>query len=282
MPELPEVETVKNSLHKHFLNSQVKGIDFMRDNLREPFDIPVIKRILVDQHVNSIRRRGKYLVLSTKAGHVISHLGMSGKILCLASKNPEYKHTHFVIEAVKSNQKVFLHYVDPRRFGRLDGWIDANLDNWQQHPWLQSLGPEPLDCQELAAVLQKAGGQSKRQIKSFIMDGQVVVGVGNIYACESLFATGIHPERKCHTLSTAEWKKLADVIQKILQQAIKLGGTSLRDYVDLDAKPGFFQISLSVYDRNKEPCKVCETPITSIKQSQRTTWFCPNCQKFSD
>ena len=282
MPELPEVETVKNSLHKHFLNSEVEDIEFMRDNLREPFDTSLIKSILVGQQVESIRRRGKYLILSTTLGHVISHLGMSGKILCLPGKNPQYKHTHFVIQAVRDRKKVFLHYVDPRRFGRLDGWLDTDLGNWQKHPWLASLGPEPLNCPDLAVVLKQAGKNSKRQIKSFIMDGQIVVGVGNIYACESLFITGIHPERKCHTLSTSEWKNLADVIQKTLKQAIRQGGTSLRDYVDLEAKPGFFQISLAVYNRSGKPCKVCKTPIESIKQSQRTTWFCPNCQKFSD
>ncbi|MDD9952146.1 MAG: bifunctional DNA-formamidopyrimidine glycosylase/DNA-(apurinic or apyrimidinic site) lyase, partial [Zetaproteobacteria bacterium] len=258
MPELPEVETVRVSLHKHFIGATTDQVSFFRPDLRETIDQTTVKDVLEGQVVEHIRRRGKYLVLSTIKGHVISHLGMSGKMLCLNTAQPLFKHTHYVIAAHHNTRKIYIHYVDPRRFGRLNAWRSNKLEEWEQYPWLAKLGPEPIECTNLAQVLEESGKRSRRAIKTFIMDSSIVVGVGNIYACESLFAAKIHPEREARTLTQTEWSTLATTIREILKRAIHKGGTTLRDYVNSDAEPGYFQIELSVYNRQGQACHTCQ------------------------
>lgn len=278
MPELPEVETVKSGLEQVALGREVASIKFYRKDLREKIPQALIKRILVGEKILSFSRRSKYILINTSKGTVISHLGMTGAFLTRRSSKPEKPHTHFVITLKKAKglDDVFLHYVDPRRFGRLS----ATETSAQEHPYLASLGPEPLELssKKLAMHLfEKAKGR-KVPIKNFIMDAKIVVGVGNIYACESLFKAGISPLRLAGDVEYDEMLILAKYILQTLKKAIKQGGTTIKDFQNADGGTGYFAISLKVYGRQDLPCVSCKTPISQIKQSGRSSWYCKICQ----
>jgi formamidopyrimidine-DNA glycosylase len=218
-----------------------------------------------------VERRAKYLLAHTPAGSALLHLGMSGSLRILAAQTPVGAHDHF---DWRLDSGRILRFTDPRRFGCL---------LWQKsdaiHPLLANLGPEPLGAEFSGVHLWKLSRGRSAAVKTFLMDQRVVVGVGNIYAAEVLFAAGIHPRRAAGSVALARYARLADEVKRILSLAIARGGTTLRDFLNPDGAPGYFEQELFVYGRAGEPCKVCATPIRAIVLGQRSTFYCPRCQR---
>lgn len=270
MPELPEVETSRRGIEPHILNKKVTDVVIRQKQLRWP--IPArLKTGLCEQIIRQVDRRGKYILLRTDAGTAILHLGMSGSLRILPANTPAEKHDHVDIVFGKS----VLRLRDPRRFGALL-WTSAKP---LQHKLLSKLGPEPLSDDFNAPYLYQLSRNRKVAIKTLIMNSQVVVGVGNIYASESLFAAGISPLRRADRISLLRYQRLLDAIKDILQRSIAQGGTTLRDFTQQDGKPGYFQQTLNVYGRAQQPCPHCSVAIKQITQAQRSTFYCPQCQK---
>lgn len=269
MPELPEIETACRGLEPLIVDQQIARVIVRQSRLRWPVATQLAKRL---QHatVQAITRRSKYLLISTSAGNLIWHFGMSGSLRVLPEALPAKTHDH--IDWLFSNGQC-LRYTDPRRFGCLL-WQDGDL----AQQLLAHLGPEPLSDDFNAAYLQNACAKRKRAIKLVLMDSHIVVGVGNIYANESLFAAGIHPQMPAGTLTKKQYQTLCDSIKTILAKAIAMGGTTLKDFSQADGKPGYFQQTLYVYDRATLPCLHCETQLQNIMLNQRQTVFCPHCQ----
>lgn len=271
MPELPEVETTRRGIEPHVVGQKIEKLGINRRDLRWPIseDLPDAAE---GQKVLSLQRRGKYLIFELEQGYLIAHLGMSGSIrVCLASQ-PRKKHDHWQL-STGSDQE--LRFNDPRRFGALF-WQPTN---WQQHVLIASLGPEPLSDEFDSTYLYSKARGRKLPIKSLIMDSKIVVGVGNIYAAESLFHAGIHPMLMAGKLSKPRAERLTLEIKSVLAAAIEKGGTTLRDYVNGSGRPGYFQQELWVYGRADQPCKICSTPIKEMRLGQRSTCFCSQCQK---
>ena len=268
MPELPEVQTVVNGLQKA-IGQSIQQVITRFPRLRYPLDSKALNRCN-GYEIISIARRAKYIIITTKVGHLICHLGMSGKITIYENTPEVTKHDHFDIVT----DSFIIRYHDPRRFGCLI--FSETLTN---HNLLSKLGPEPLteyfDHQYLFNQLQKR----KATIKQLIMDNQIVVGVVNIYACESLFLSKISPLRFGNTITQQECNTLVDNIKQVLQQAIELGGSSLRDYRDANGELGYFQQNHFVYAHADEPCKICSSIIQEIRLGQRNSFYCPSCQK---
>jgi len=270
MPELPEVETSRRGIEPHILNQKVTDVIVRQKQLRWP--IPAsLKTQLTNQKIRQVDRRGKYILLRTDAGTVIIHLGMSGSLRILDKKIPAEKHDHIDIVF----NKLVLRLRDPRRFGAC---LWTKQDPFT-HKLLHNLGPEPLTDAFTADYLYQLSRSRKVAIKTFLMNSQIVVGVGNIYASESLFSAGINPKRLASKISLQRYEKLVPVIKEILQRSITQGGTTLRDFTQQDGKPGYFQQTLNVYARSGEACRVCGQPIKQFTQAQRSTYYCPNCQK---
>lgn len=278
MPELPEVETVTRGLNASILGGTVFDLNFFRDSLRDQIPIADLRAILLDQPIIQILRRAKYIVMVSPKGAALIHLGMTGNLLLFPSSTPQLPHTHVVIGMKCKGRKgpLYLHFVDPRRFGRLACHLGTE---WQGHPLLRSLGVEPLTCKNLGDVLFRCSRGRSVAVKTMIMDAKVVVGVGNIYASESLFSAGIHPGRDGNSLAPDECQRLATAIKTILRKAIRAGGTTLQDYRNLEGKSGYFSISLNVYGRAGELCRQCATAVVLLRQSGRSTFYCPLCQK---
>jgi len=271
MPELPEVETSRRGIEPHILNQKAIDIIIRQRQLRWP--IPgSIKNQLKNQTINQVRRRGKYILLVTDAGTVILHLGMSGSLRILDASVGAEKHDHFDI--CFNNNKI-LRLRDPRKFGCVLWTRKDPL----KHKLLCDLGPEPLSDEFNAEYLYQLSRQRKVAIKTFLMNSHVVVGVGNIYANESLFSAGINPKRSANKISFSRYQQLVPVIKDILLRAIQQGGTTLRDFTQQDGKPGYFQQTLAVYGRTGEPCDNCGKPIKQITQAQRSSFYCTFCQK---
>ncbi len=271
MPELPEVETVRQQLKKTLSDQPtVTQVKALRADLR--FPIPELSG-LKNQKIFDIQRRAKYLLFQLNNNVLISHLGMTGYWRFLKDEFLN-KHDHLIIGL--SNGKNLV-YNDPRRFGFVDL---LEKDNIESSRWLHHLGPEPWD-EELftAKYMQKKAKSSQRNIKVFLMDQEVVVGVGNIYASEALFQAGIDPKKKAGRLKLAEWQKLVQVIPQILKQAVQGGGTTLRDYRNVFGGYGGHQVALKVYGRADEPCVVCKEPIKKAVMGGRSTYWCSKCQK---
>jgi formamidopyrimidine-DNA glycosylase len=272
MPELPEVETSRRGIEPYILGKKVKDVVIREPRLRWP--IPGSLTAKIRNHaVSQVDRRGKYLLLKFGiTGTVIIHLGMSGSLrICTPSTRAE-KHDH--IDFVFSNKKV-LRLRDPRKFGCVL-WTDKPVE---QHRLLSKLGPEPLDEDFSSDYLYQQSRKRTCSIKAFIMNSHTVVGVGNIYASESLFTAGINPRRKAGSLSRARAEALVVAIKQILSEAIKQGGTTLRDFTREDGQPGYFSQKLFVYGKAGEPCAGCSKPVKQITQQQRSTFYCTNCQK---
>ncbi|SFV87172.1 Formamidopyrimidine-DNA glycosylase [hydrothermal vent metagenome] len=268
MPELPEVETTKRGLAPLIIKQTVEKAHLYRKNLR--WDIPKHLPItLANQTVNSIDRRGKYLLIKFEAGTLIIHLGMSGSIKVVDSNTPLKKHDHFALSFTNGKS---MRLNDPRRFGA----VLFSTDN--AHPLLDNLGVEPLEELFDESFLYNKSRKKQQNIKAFIMDSKIVVGVGNIYACESLFHAGINPECKASNVSKKRYIILTQCIKDILAQAIKAGGTTLQDFSAVDGQPGYFAQTLSVYGRENENCTQCNCKITRIIQNQRSSFYCPLCQ----
>lgn len=270
MPELPEVEVSRMGISPHIVGHRVAEIIVRNPKLRWP--VPEAIRQIEGQVIRKVSRRAKYLLLETDIGYAIVHLGMSGSLRILPASVPPEKHDH--VDLVLSSGEV-LRYNDPRRFG---AWL------WQQplgedHTVLRKLGPEPLsDTFTADYLIEKAKGK-RTAIKQFIMDNQVVVGVGNIYANESLFSAGIHPKRAAGNISRQRMTVLVAEIKAVLDFAIEQGGTTLKDFKNADGKPGYFAQELQVYGKGGEPCPRCDKTLSEIKIGQRATVYCGDCQK---
>ena len=270
MPELPEVETVKCGLKPHIENKTIKDVCIRHPQLRWP--IPTdLKNQLITQQIIQITRRGKYLLIQIGSGTLIIHLGMSGSLRVITKHIPPSRHCH--VDIILSD-KTIIRYNDPRRFGA----ILWTADDPFTHPLLQTIGIEPLDNHFTGHYLQQKALKRHAPIKSFIMNSKMVAGIGNIYAAEALFLAKIHPMTPAHTLTINECDKLVHAIKQILQCAIESGGTTLKDFVNSEGKPGYFSQNLQVYGRAKLPCKRCENPLESFQLGQRSTVFCSNCQ----
>ena len=268
MPELPEVETSKRGIAPHIVGETLLHAVVRHPKLRWPVSEEIYQ--LSDETVLSLERRAKYLLLELKHGWIIIHLGMSGRLRILSEETPPEKHDH--VDLVFSNGKA-LRYTDPRRFG---AWLwETDLT---QSRVLRHLGPEPLSESFNTEWLMQKSAAKKSAIKPWLMDNKLVVGVGNIYASESLFQAGIHPDRPANGLSYPESERLVASIKAVLQRSIEQGGTTLRDFLQSDGKPGYFTQQLNVYGRAGEPCLHCGTPIMSGRHAQRSTYWCPRCQ----
>jgi formamidopyrimidine-DNA glycosylase len=270
MPELPEVETTRRGIEPHIKGVIVSGVVVRQPKLRWPVPKTLAKE-LPGKKINQVLRRGKYLLLCTDQGTVIIHLGMSGSLSIVDSLTSAKKHDH--VDIMMANDSIMrLH--DPRRFGCVL-WFRENAD---EHPLLANLGPEPLLENFNGDYLFKKSRKRTMPVKTFIMDSHIVVGVGNIYANEALFAAGINPQRKAGSVSKQRYQKLADEIRRILTEAIEVGGTTLKDFVGGDGKPGYFKQSLNVYGRAGKACVFCKKSLKEVRLGQRSTVFCTKCQ----
>lgn len=270
MPELPEVETTRRGIRPHIIDQTLNRLIVREPRLRWPVTGAWINTIS-GARVTEVDRRGKYLLLYTDHGALIIHLGMSGSLRITSPEAPLRKHDH--IECLFAHG-VSLRFHDPRRFGCFI-WTDEDP---LKHPLLASLGPEPLSSDFFGEVLKERAGKRTTAVKSFIMDSKQVVGVGNIYACESLFRAGIAPDREAGSITLPCYQRLADAIREILQSAIDQGGTTLRDFVNEAGHPGYFQQTLKVYGREGQPCHACGSTIRRSVLGQRATYWCPHCQ----
>ena len=273
MPELPEVEVTRRGLLP-ILNQTIRQVTIRNHAMRWP--IPAnLPELLVGTKVSQLNRRAKYIlaVIQTEKtpGSLLLHLDMSGRLCLLERYTPPEKHDHLDIAFENG---VVMRLRDPRRFGAVL-WLEGNPE---QHALLNHLGPEPLSNDFHPGYLHKVLMARKAAIKTTLMDANVVVGVGNIYASESLFRAGITPQRPANSLSQLECSRLVEEIKNTLKEALEAGGSSLRDFFGADGNPGYFQQRYFVYGRTGQPCLKCKSLIQSIRQGQRSTFFCPRCQ----
>ena len=297
MPELPEVETIARGLSA--LEGQaVTGISFLRTDLREPVSVDKIQNFVTGSQIVQIKRRGKYLLwkfvransadtidTDNSRGMLICHLGMSGAFRLQQNPPKDFAdhflpHTHWYLQSQHEGTSWLCCFTDPRRFGRLSLWLGSEEDAGSSHPYLRSLGPEPLDLSEegLAQRLKSKASRGKRSLKALLLDQEVVAGLGNIYASEALFKAGIKPIRLGASLTDEEWIVVAKGVKAALQKAINLGGSTLRDFRGLDGQEGLFAMHADVYGRDGKICKRCGGIIKKIVQQQRATYYCPACQ----
>ena len=269
MPELPEVETTRRGIAPYLEGRRLGGAVVRQRQLRYPVT-PGLSARLDGRTVCTVSRRGKYLLLDTETGTLMIHLGMSGSLRVLPAATPPGPHDH--VDILFDGQCLRLR--DPRRFGLVLWTSGAPGD----HPLLRDLGPEPLGDSFTAGYLHRIGRQRRVAVKTLIMDSRVVVGVGNIYANEALFTAGIHPERRADRISRARYEVLVAAIRQVLDRAIRHGGTTLRDFVQEDGRPGYFRHELRVYGRDGRPCPVCGAPLRRKVVAQRSTYYCSGCQ----
>ncbi len=271
MPELPEVETTLRGVAPLVVGRRVRGVVVRQRRLRWP--VPrALDRDLPGQRIVAAERRAKYLLLRAERGTLIVHLGMSGSLRVVADDLPPAPHEHF--DLVLAGGRA-LRLRDPRRFGAVL-WTDGDP---HALPLLAHLGPEPLSDRFSGAWLFERSRGRAVAVKSFIMDGEIVVGVGNIYASESLHRAGIRPSRRAGRVSASECDRLAASIRGVLGDAIAAGGTTLRDFTNEVGEPGYFYAQRAVYDRAGEPCGRCGTRVRATRTGQRSTYWCPNCQR---
>jgi formamidopyrimidine-DNA glycosylase len=277
MPELPEVEVTRLGVAPHLEGRLVDSVLLRRAGLRWPFP-PALAQTLAGQRILHTGRRGKYLLLHFAHGTLIIHLGMSGHLRVLPLGIAPKKHDHFdlVVEGGAGKQVLRMH--DPRRFGAVL-WHSNDDGDLEQHLLLRGLGVEPLEPGFSGETLFRASRRRSAPVKQFLLAGDVVVGVGNIYACESLFRAGINPKTSAGRISRGRYDKLARAIREILAEAIVQGGSTLRDFIAVNGQSGYFQQTYFVYDRAGVPCRNCGAPVRQIKQGQRSTFYCVNCQK---
>lgn len=270
MPELPEVETTRRGIEPYLKGQRVSRVLVRERRLRWPIPEDLDVR-LSGQRIQAVERRAKYLLIRAESGTLIGHLGMSGSLRLVECGLPAGRHEHVDIELESG---LALRYTDPRRFGALL-WSQDPL----HHELLARLGPEPLGEEFDGERLYQLSRGKQLAVKPFIMDNAVVVGVGNIYATEALFAAGIDPRRPAGSIARARYLRLGEAIKRILAQAIECGGTTLRDFVGGDGKPGYFQQELFVYGRGGEFCKTCGSTLREVKLGQRASVYCPRCQR---
>ena len=270
MPELPEVETTRRGLAPHVEGRIVTAATLRRADLRWP--IPAeISEVLPGQRIDAVRRRAKYLLLDTGAGSALLHLGMSGSLRVVPADTPVRAHDHVDL-ALDSGR--LLRFNDPRRFGCLLWQAPGEV-----HELLAGLGPEPLSEEFDGDYLFEMSRGRSAPVKTFLMDQRVVVGVGNIYVAEALFAAGVSPLRAAGKVSRDRYLRLAEAIRRILGHAITRGGTTLRDFISPDGAPGYFELELLAYGRGGEPCPRCGRPLKQASIGQRATVWCSHCQR---
>jgi formamidopyrimidine-DNA glycosylase len=270
VPELPEVETTRRGIRTAMRGRRIARFELRDHRLRWPV-APALARELPGQRVRDVGRRAKYLLIELERGTLIAHLGMSGSLRVVPAGTPWLKHDHYEIDLDSGR---CLRFNDPRRFGSLH-WVTGDP---LAHPLLAKLGPEPLGRHFDGACLAARARGRKVSVKQFLLDQHTVVGVGNIYASEALFRAGIHPRRAAGRVSRARYDRLARSVREVLEDAIRQGGTTLRDYVSADGTPGYFRQELYVYERAGQPCRRCGKSIRKLAQGQRSTYFCPHCQ----
>ena len=271
MPELPEVETTRRGIAFALIGRQIVDVVVRNRRLRWPV-VAQLEAVLRHQFVRGVERRAKYILIRFDHGTLILHLGMSGSLRILDATVPPRPHDHWDISLDSGS---VLRFHDPRRFGSAH-WTAADP---HRHPLLEKLAPEPLSDAFNAAYLHRATRRRSVAIKQFIMNSQRVVGVGNIYASEALFRAGIAPRRAARRISRAEAQSLTKAIKDVLAQAIDIGGTTLRDYVNPEGIPGYFRQQLFVYERGGQPCRVCRSAVKHCVQGQRSTYWCAGCQR---
>lgn len=271
MPELPEVETTGRGIAPHIVGKKIHQVIVRQRQLRwliaDDFEAS-----LLNETIERVERRAKYLLLKTQNGTLIIHLGMSGNLRIVPANSPTNFHDHVDIIF---DENTVLRFNDQRRFGALV-WATGEI---LKHPLLRDLGVEPLTDDFTPSLLFQMSRRKRVPIKTFLMNGKIVVGVGNIYANEALFLSGILPTRHAGDLSSCDCEKLFGHIREVLAKAIEQGGTTLRDFVNADGKAGYFQQQLHVYGRGNLPCTTCAQPLTEIRLANRTTVFCSHCQK---
>ncbi len=270
MPELPEVETTRRGITPHLLGRRIRAVRLRRPDLRWPIPDEITRR-LPGQAIVDVRRRAKYLLLDSEVGSALLHLGMSGSLRVLPASLPPGPHDHVDLQLDDGR---LLRFTDPRRFGCLL-WQPAG----ETHPLLAGLGPEPLSDAFDGDHLFRLSRGRRGPVKNFLMDQAIVVGVGNIYAAESLFRAGIDPRRAAGRVSLERYRTLAAAVKAVLAHAIERGGTTLRDFLAPDGAPGYFEQELQVYGREGEPCRRCGTPLRGLRIGQRASAWCPQCQR---
>lgn len=278
MPELPEVEVTRRGVAPHIEGRAVRSVVLRRDGLRWPFP-PALGKQLSGQTISATGRRGKYLLIHFQHGTLIIHLGMSGHLRVLPPETEVQKHDHIdlVVENADGSTQA-LRMTDPRRFGAVL-WHDAADGPLDSHVLLRGLGVEPLESGFTGQLLFEKTRNRNTNIKQVLLAGDIVVGVGNIYCSESLFRAGINPKTPARRIGLARYEKLAQAIREVLAEAIIQGGSTLRDFINVNGQSGYFQQTYFVYNRTGQPCRVCAAPVRQIVQGQRSTFYCVNCQK---
>ena len=271
MPELPEVETTRRGIAADIVGHRVLAVDVRHWALRWPIPAELPVRVS-GQVVRGIGRRGKYLLVQFEHGIMLIHLGMSGSLRLISSAEPLRRHDHVIWQL---GNGLSLRLNDPRRFGSVL-WTGEPAEH---HPLLRDLGPEPLSEAFSAEYLKRLTAHRRAAIKTTLMDARVVVGVGNIYASEALFLAGIHPARASGRIALSRYERLVTAVRQVLEEAIAAGGTTLRDFVGGDGRPGYFAQQLRVYGRASQPCRACTAPVRHLRLGQRSSYFCPECQK---
>lgn len=271
MPELPEVEVSRRGIEPHLINQRITEIIVRDSRLRWP--VPATVKTLAGAVISQVERRAKYLILHTTQGYLLIHLGMSGALRVVPNSTAVVKHDHVDIVLASG---LCLRFNDPRRFGC---FLFSQDHPELNHPLLQKLGPEPLTDAFSSDYLYLISRGRQQAIKTFLMDNHVVVGVGNIYANESLFKAGIHPKRAAGKISQKRYDKLVPIVKQILAKAIEQGGTTLQDFTQADGQPGYFKQELMVYGRGGKLCMNCSARLKEIRLGQRSTVYCPKCQR---
>jgi len=277
MPELPEVEVTRRGVAPHLEGRVVEQVVLRREGLRWPFP-PNLAELLAGRRILSTSRRGKYLLIHFEHGALIVHLGMSGHLRVLPEGVELRKHDHFDLVVAGPEGRRVLRLHDPRRFGAVL-WHDNDDGELDQHILLRGLGVEPLEDGFTGALLHRETRRRNAPIKQVLLAGDIVVGVGNIYACESLFQARINPKTPAARISRARYDRLAEAIREILAEAIVQGGSTLRDFIAVNGQSGYFQQTYFVYDRAGVPCRNCGAPVRQITQGQRSTFYCATCQR---
>ena len=274
MPELPEVETVRRSLLTTLPGRTVTEIQVRDARLRAPVDEEKLNELIAGRRVTDLSRRAQYLIIHfDRARRLVIHLGMSGQLLLVPAGQVFDKHDHIILSL---DDGLELRFRDPRRFGMVVAMGESEMNEFAP---LKQLGPEPLAADCKADYLFERSRGMKQPVKNFLMDQRVIVGVGNIYASESLFLAGIHPLKPAGRISRARWQRLLAAIKRVLRDAIRQGGTTLTDFRDSQGNAGYFQVALRVYGRKGEPCRTCQATIRAQVVAGRSTFFCPRCQR---
>jgi formamidopyrimidine-DNA glycosylase len=276
MPELPEVEVLRRGLERLLPGDRIAGVEVRHRGLRERVQVRELERRCAGRGVLGVRRRGKYVLLDLEGGStLVVHLGMSGRLTVVPAATPTAPHEHLRLPLASGRD---LRFRDPRRFGLVFAAPTEGLEN---DPHFAALGVEPLTADFTGQLLLARARATRRRapVKNFLLDGRAVVGVGNIYASEALFAAGIHPRRSVGRLSAERWTALAAAVRRVLRRAIREGGTTLNDFADADGQAGEFQGSLAVYGRAGESCRRCRATIRRTVMGARSTYYCPRCQR---